>query len=73
MSPDIPYLATVSECARVLRLSRQSVRNMCADGRLPAVRVGREWRVDLFADIRPVSTSERGRDQYANPVAGRIR
>lgn len=45
-------LLTVQEAAAYLRLSPQSVREMCRTGKLPAVRVGPKagmWRIDLTA------------------------
>lgn len=39
-------LLTVQEVADLLKTSRQQVRKMIHSGLLPAVRIGREWRVD---------------------------
>jgi excisionase family DNA binding protein/YgiT-type zinc finger domain-containing protein len=39
-----PNLLNVSETADLLRISNQSVYNMLKDGRLKAVKTGREWR-----------------------------
>jgi excisionase family DNA binding protein/YgiT-type zinc finger domain-containing protein len=39
-----PELLNVSETADLLRISSQSVYNMIKDGRLKAVKAGREWR-----------------------------
>ena len=39
-------LFTVREVAVYLKTSRQQVRKMIRSGLLPAVRIGREWRVD---------------------------
>ena len=39
-------LLTVQEVADLLKTSRQQVWKMIRDGLLPAVRIGREWRVD---------------------------
>ena len=36
---------TVKEAAEQLRTSRQQVRKMLQSGELPAVKVGREWRI----------------------------
>lgn len=38
-------LLTVQETARMLRTSSQQVRKMIQSGELPAVKVGREWRI----------------------------
>ena len=39
-------LLTVQEVARLLKTSRQQVRKMIWGGLIPAVRIGREWRID---------------------------
>lgn len=36
---------TVSEYARRYRVSEQTVRNLCRTGKLPAVKVGRLFRI----------------------------
>lgn len=36
---------TVKEAAERLKTSRQQIRIMIRNGQLPAVRVGREWRI----------------------------
>jgi excisionase family DNA binding protein len=38
-------LVTARELATLLRCSPQHVRNLCAEGRLPAVRYGKVWRI----------------------------
>ena len=38
-------LLTVAEVASVLRTSKQLIRKMIQEGVLPAVKVGREWRI----------------------------
>lgn len=50
---------TVAEVAERLKITQQSVRNWVADGKLPALRVGRRVRV-LRSDFdRLIATSER--------------
>ncbi len=39
-------LLTVKETADLLKTSRQQIRKMIRNGLIPAVRIGREWRVD---------------------------
>ena len=39
-------LLTVKETADLLKTSRQQVRKMIRSGLIPAVRIGREWRID---------------------------
>lgn len=41
----VTKLLTVRETAELLKTSRQQVRKMIREGLLPAVRIGREWRV----------------------------
>lgn len=38
-------LLTVSEAAHYLKVSRMTIWRWCNDGRLPAFKIGREWRV----------------------------
>jgi excisionase family DNA binding protein len=44
-----PDLLTVSEAARLLRLSRTTVRRLAREGKLPAFQVGSQWRIDRHA------------------------
>ena len=39
-------LLTVAEAAALLKTSRQQIRKMIRGGLIPAVKIGREWRVD---------------------------
>ena len=39
-------LLTVQEVADLLKTSRQQIRKMIRNGVLPAIRIGREWRID---------------------------
>lgn len=41
----LPDVLTVDEIARYLRVSRTTVCRWCVQGRLPAFRIGRGWRV----------------------------
>ncbi|MBV7362969.1 helix-turn-helix domain-containing protein [Actinomycetaceae bacterium TAE3-ERU4] len=43
--PPRPKLATVAEIADILRVSKMTVYRMIHDGELPAIRVGRSFRV----------------------------
>ena len=40
-------ILTVKEAAAQLKTTRQHNRKMIANGELPAVKVGREWRIPL--------------------------
>ncbi|MGO5027815.1 helix-turn-helix domain-containing protein [Candidatus Agathobaculum pullicola] len=44
-------ILTVKETAEQLKTTRQQIRKMIANGELPAVKVGREWRIPL-ASVR---------------------
>jgi len=38
-------LLTVQEAAELLKTSRQQIRKMVRSGLLPAMKIGREWRI----------------------------
>lgn len=40
-------LLTVQEAAQLLKTTRQQIRKMIANEELPAVKVGREWRIPM--------------------------
>ena len=42
-----PRLLTTQEAAEFLRVSRATIRRWCKAGQLPAVRIGRQWRIDM--------------------------
>lgn len=42
---DVIEILTVKELARILKITRQQVRKMIRSGEIPAVKVGREWRI----------------------------
>ena len=44
---EINEILTVKEAAAQLKTTRQQIRKMIANGELPAVKVGREWRIPL--------------------------
>ena len=50
-------LATVEEAAEELGHCRATIQRMARSGRLPAVRRGRKWLVDL-SRVRPVETDD---------------
>lgn len=37
---------TVEEAADLLKVSKVTIRRWCADGKLPAFKIGREWRIN---------------------------
>jgi excisionase family DNA binding protein len=44
---DVGSLVSVEDAAQILAVNRQKVRAFIGRGRLPAIRVGREWRVSV--------------------------
>ena len=40
-------ILTVKEAAQLLKTTRQQIRKMIQNGELPAVKVGREWRIPM--------------------------
>ncbi len=48
---DMSEILTVKETAEQLKTTRQQIRKMIANEELPAVKVGREWRIPL-ASVR---------------------
>jgi len=46
---------TVSEYARIFRVSRQAVRNAIHSGHLPAVRIGKVFRIKINPDDLPTN------------------
>ena len=60
-----PEFLTVEEVAGLLRVSTRTVQRLLAEGQLPGVRVGRQWRIpraELLAYLRgPTRASAEGR------------
>jgi excisionase family DNA binding protein len=50
-------ILTISEVSDYLRLSRTTVWRWCNEGRLPAFKIGRGWRV-LRADVEKLTTPD---------------
>jgi excisionase family DNA binding protein len=42
---DLPQVMTIDEVAALLRVDADTVEELIQDGRLPAVKVGQEWRI----------------------------
>jgi excisionase family DNA binding protein len=42
-----PRLLTTQEAAEFLRVSRATIRRWCKARELPAVQIGRQWRIDM--------------------------
>lgn len=43
---DVPVLIDVALASRILGKSYNRVRMLCANGKLPATKVGSEWRIE---------------------------
>ena len=43
---EVPALMTIEEAGLLLRLSIESVRRYFVIGDIPAIQIGRQWRVD---------------------------
>ena len=43
---EVPALMTLEEAALLLGLSIESVRRYCVIGDIPAIQIGKQWRVD---------------------------
>ena len=43
---DVPALIDLEQAAVLLGLSIESVRRYCVTGELPAVQIGKQWRID---------------------------
>jgi excisionase family DNA binding protein len=67
-----PELMTVAQAARVLQLCPESVKRLCRDGLLPAMKIGREWRISREAIHARLEGKTDPRPMYAgeNPIYG---
>ena len=43
---DVPAIITLEEASNLLGLSIDSVRRYCVIGDLPAIQIGKQWRID---------------------------
>ena len=43
---EVPALMTIEEAGLLLGLSVESVRRYCLIGDIPAVQIGKQWRID---------------------------
>jgi len=43
---ELPLVLTTEEAAQLLRVTVKTIKTMCAEGRLPAAKVGRAWRIN---------------------------
>ena len=43
---ELPVLLSIDETALLMRIGRDSVSKMCQEGTIPAMRFGKQWRID---------------------------
>ena len=43
---ELPLVLTTEEASALLRVHINTIKKMCNEGRLPANKVGRDWRID---------------------------
>ncbi|GAB4248758.1 MAG: hypothetical protein Kow00129_09540 [Thermoleophilia bacterium] len=63
-----PFFYTVDEVAGLLRVHRNTVYRWCRSGRLPATKVGKDWRIPASA----VARLEDGAPASASETSGRL-
>lgn len=45
---DVPALINLEQAAVLLGLNSESVRRYCVTGEIPAVQIGKQWRIDKY-------------------------
>jgi excisionase family DNA binding protein len=58
VAPDVAM--TAEEASEFLRIDASTIRKLAADGKIPARKVGRQWRFSRKAMIRWISGAESG-------------
>ena len=48
-TPGGPEVESITEAARMLNVSTRTVNRLCLDGKLKAVRIGCQWRINRRA------------------------
>ena len=43
---DVPVILNLKEAGALLGLSEDSVRRYCVTGDIPAIQIGKQWRID---------------------------
>ena len=43
---DVPAIIDLDQASLLLGLSNESVRRYCITGDIPAIRIGKQWRID---------------------------
>ena len=52
-------MISAAEAARILRVSARTVRRLCIDRKIPAVKVGNQWRIDRTELMRTLARDSR--------------
>lgn len=52
-------MISADEAARILRASPRTVRRLCMDRKIPAVKVGSQWRIDRTELMRTLARDSR--------------
>lgn len=52
-------MISADEAARILRVSARTVRRLCIDRKIPAVKVGNQWRIDRTELMRTLGRDSR--------------
>lgn len=45
----LPLLLTPDQAGKLLQITPECVRKLCAAGKLPAIQAGKQWRIDAAA------------------------
>lgn len=52
-------MISADEAARILKVSSRTVRRLCMDRKIPAVKVGSQWRIDRTELMRTLARDSR--------------
>jgi excisionase family DNA binding protein len=63
-------LLTVAEAAACLRVSRATLWRWCQEGRVPALKIGREWRILLGPVLQQLTAEDGSLRRTPDPEAG---
>ena len=55
---EVPILLDVKEAAALARVSLKQIRDLCAEGKIKAVKVGDVWRINATALVEQLGLSD---------------
>ena len=55
---DVPALIDLEQASTLLGLSEESVRRYCVLGDIPAVQIGKQWRIDKYRLMKKFGYAE---------------